>query len=140
MGKNVGQLCDGRELSITKWGERGGGGRVANGSAEVLGCASSGISGRELGHGTVVGKEFYCAGNTFGSRFGCIYAVTAIMVGRTAEVPALNTVDSPCAPFVGCFVNEDFGARRSKGGFVIIESSVELSFGGQTGVDAGCSQ
>ena len=62
------------------------------------------------------------------------------MFGCTAEIPTIDAVNGPGAATIGCLVDENFGAGRSKGSFVVVKSAIELSFGRESGVDAGGPQ
>ena len=80
-------------------------------------------------HGDMRWKPGECVRNTLGSGFPNPDAIASVMMHRGADVPAVDGMRSPCGSLVGLLVDEDFGARRCKGGAVLIEGAVYLGVG-----------
>ena len=80
-------------------------------------------------------KELHRLCDMFGADLGCIYLVTAIVVGRMSDVPTIDAVWRPGALGAWCFMHHYLGALRRQRRRVIIEGSVELCFGGDVQID-----
>ena len=81
-------------------------------------------------------KKFDSFGDAFGGGCGDVDAVTSIVLGSSSDVPAVDTVRSPGAAVGWCFVDEYASAGWCQWGAVVIESSVQLGFGGESGIKA----
>ena len=65
------------------------------------------------------------------------YLVTAVVFGGWTCVETEDCVRRPSAALVGQFVDEDAGSWGAERGAIEVEGAVELSLGGESGVDAG---
>ena len=61
--------------------------------------------------------------------------MTSVVLWRTADVPSVDTVWSPCFSFFGIFIHDHFCAEGCQRRFVVIKRAVELRFGRKARVD-----
>ena len=76
-----------------------------------------------------MGQEFDCACDALFSRFRHISGVTSVVLWRTADVPSVDAVWSPCLSFLWVLVYNHFCAEGCQRRFVVIKRAVELRFG-----------
>ena len=132
--ENIGELADGVELFLSD-GRKGCSGCWMLECVDQIQCSlGGGIGGRSVGHGTVVGEKFDSFGNAFGGGSTDVHTVTAIVLGSCSDVPAIHTMQGPGVAVGWCFVDEHSCAGRSEGSSIVIEGSVQLCFGGESGI------
>ena len=82
-------------------------------------------------------EELNGAGNALSTCLGNIYFVVSVMLWDMSDVPAVDAMWIPCAPDVGRFIGNHIGTGRGDGSSTVVEGTVKLSFGRDTGVDGG---
>ncbi len=103
---------------------------------EVAGGGGGGVSGRQGGHGEIVGKKFHGAANAFLPSFRNVSSVAAVVFRSGTNIPSVNAMGCPRFSLGWVFVDNDFGAGRRKRGSVVVESPIEDGFGRKAGIDA----
>ena len=66
--------------------------------------------------------------------------MTSVVLWRTADVPSVDAMWSPCLSFLWVLVHNHFCAKGCQRRRVIVKRAVELRFGGKAGVDMGLTQ
>jgi hypothetical protein len=72
--------------------------------------------------------------DSFRDCFGYINPVAAVVLGRRPDIPSIDAMRCPGATVGGSFMYKDACAGWDKRRSVEIKSSIELRFGGQTGL------
>ena len=98
--------------------------------------ADGGVGRRAFGNGTITGKKINSFDDAFSSGFGNLHPVETIVFMSAANVPTSDAMGGPGAANSRSLKDKDFGAGRSKGSAIEIESSIELGFDREAGVDA----
>jgi len=75
-----------------------------------------------------MGKKFNRLRDVFGAGLVHIKKLTAVVVRRMTNVPAIAAVWRPGALQARCFMHHDLGALRRQRRHILVESSVELCF------------
>jgi hypothetical protein len=80
-------------------------------------------------------KKLHSLSNALGARFCSIDTVASVMFRCATQVPSVNAVHGPRASAVGCFMYQYLRAGGREGSFIVVKSSVELSFRREVWVD-----
>ena len=83
------------------------------------------------------GEEFDGATDPNTVGFGDKDGVTPIMLGGISDIPSGDAMGCPGLTLLGCFMDDDAGTKGSKGGAVEVKGTIEVSFRGQSRVEAG---
>ena len=81
-------------------------------------------------------KEFDSVGYSFLTCDTPVDSIAPVMFLGRAEVPPVGSMWCPCATNSGFVVHDDSGSGWCEWGSVEIEGSVELRFGGESGIDS----
>ena len=103
---------------------------------ESGGSFTCGVYRGGVGHVAGCWEKLHSVGNEFSRCCRDIDALTPVVLLGAAKVPAVDAMWCPCSVGAGIFMDEDSRTGRREWGFVVVEGTVKLGFGGQSRVDS----